>query len=1538
MKTKKILAALAAFTMTCSAVTSQPFASLVKNSAVTVSAETSASDFEFDAETGTITKYNGTDTEVVIPSEINDVAVTGIRDFAFSYCTSLTKVTIPDSVKSIGDCAFAGCESLTDITIPDSVISIGDDTFVETEWLNIQKANNDLLIVNGTLIDGTSCSGEVILPDTVTSVSSKAFYHCKTITGIIIPDSVTNISTAAFEGCVNLTNVSFGENSKLDSIGSAAFFECSNLADINIPDSVTSIGSSAFCKCSSVKSIKIPDSVSIIDIYTFQECSGLESIVIPDSVTSIGRFAFYNCSSIKSITLPAAVIDIGYNAFTGCLKLESFDVDENNTEYASKDGVLFNKDYSELIQYAANIKDETYEIPASVISIGNNAFTHCVNLTSITIPDSVATIGDAAFYGCTALKSISIPASVEKIKDYYLPFGYCTSLDSILVDEANPNYKSIDGNLYEVEEDGSLYFMQYALGSPAEEFTIPDNVSSIRGFSFQGNTCLKTIYIPDNFKPEIMYEDEYSRWDDLCAMLLRIENLENIVVGENNPYYSSFEGNLYSKDGKILLKVMPAKTEYTFPDSVEKTYILASEYDFSKYTPFTYNANLKKINISKNISRRDFVSPAGGASWASAFKGCSALEEINVNPENEELYSIDGDLYSRYHYYLDEEENILMYHCKDNNDTFIVSEDIDTVDDTAFINCDNLKNVVFMGKDTEIFDLTGNFGYIYKYVIGSDNSVKSDDFTVIGNVDSEAYKYVNSDSPETGDSRDWINFVDITTVNLDEIIGGNASIVKEGECGENVTYTLDPDGLLTISGTGALTRQFSYNNIKKIIINEGVTSICDYGFSQCSELTSIIIPDSVTSIGIAAFGDCAKLIDIILPDGLTSIGNQAFLGCTSLKEISIPESVTSIGETAFWECTGLEEIIIPKNVKYWGLVPFGRCTNLKKVTFSEGITEIGIAMFLECKSLESVIIPESVTSIGTLAFYDTLWLEQMKTENPLVIVNDIVIDGFACSSGVTIPADVTSICEKSLGYAIDENNNAVKIEDFVINGYKGTAAEIYANENGFEFIALDDSDTTSDFEFDAETGTITKYNGSATELVIPSEIEGVAVTAIGEDSFSCCDSLTSITIPESVISIESNAFSECDSLTNIVIPDSVTSTGLGLFNGCDNLKSVKFSDSMTKIEDLTFMNCVSLTDVVFPENLTSIEFLAFSGCESLTSITIPNSVTSLATSAFSGCSNLTEINIPDSITSIGSFAFGSCSGLKSVKIGKGITKIFNYTFSDCESLTSVTIPETVTEIGEVAFEGCENLTISGYAGSVAETYANENGFEFIALDLDAEIVEEGQCGENVTYTIDSNGVLTVSGTGDMYSDRKSTFSDNKNITAVIISDGVTSVGSGAFEECSNLETVSIPDSVTVIEAGAFYKYPKLRNVTIPEKITDINLSAFEGTGLTEITIPANTLLGFNSIGFTIDDDGNTIKNVSFIIKGYNGSYAETYAADFGFEFISLGDAPTPEFILGVVDGDGKISAMDASAALTYYVMNPATIEELGFTFNIKAAD
>ena len=392
-----------------------------------------------------------------------------------------------------------------------------------------------------------------------------------------------------------------------------------------------------------------------------------------------------------------------------------------------------------------------------------------------------------------------------------------------------------------------------------------------------------------------------------------------------------------------------------------------------------------------------------------------------------------------------------------------------------------------------------------------------------------------------------------------------AGIVDSGTCGaegdgSNLTWTLDSDGVLTISGSGDM-HGYDYGSsgapwddsrVKSAVIAEGVTSIGSYAFDDCKSLTSVTIPDSVTSIGDSAFSGCESLTSVTIPDSVTLIDNGAFFGCTSLTSVTIPDSVTSIDQYAFYKCESLTSVTIPGSVTSIGVGAFAYCKSLTSVTIPNSVTSINYEAFRSCESLTSVTIPDSVTSIDMSAFWGCSSLTSVTIPDSVTSIGKQAFLDCTSLTSVTIPDSVTSIgdgafasCTSLTGIWVAEGNSH----------YSSDASGVL---------------------FSKDKTTLVQCPGAFAAYAIPD-----SVTSIGEKAFYYCESLTSVTIPDSVTSISSCTFASCTSLTSVTIPNSVTSIGDDAFYYCTSLTSVTIPDSVTSIGESAFYNCTSLTDVYY---------------------------------------------------------------------------------------------------------------------------------------------------------------------------------------------------------------------------------------------------------------------------------------------------------------------------------------------------------------------
>ena len=394
--------------------------------------------------------FNKTITELIYyPERKNETSyvmpnnVTSIGNSAFHGCSSLISIVLSDSVTSIGEDAFRDCSGLMGITIPNSVTSIGESAFDGCSSLTSMTLPFVGNTLNGTTnthfgyIFGafSDYQGSYIPTSLKTvvitgglSIGDRAFAYCSGLTSITIGNSVTSIGDYAFGGCSSLLSITIGEN--VTSIGYGAFYDCSGLTEVYYQG-----------KLDQWMRIGFTSSPCVNGSALYINGELLTELVISDSVTSINSYAFSGCTSLTSIMIPNGVTSIGHGAFYGCSGLTSIMVDSNNPNYASIDGVLFDKAITELICYPERKNETSYVMPNNVTSIGNGAFDDCSSLISIVLSDSVTGIGVDAFCGCSGLTGITIPNSVTSIGEF--AFYGCSSLTIIEYTGTTAEWKAI---------------------------------------------------------------------------------------------------------------------------------------------------------------------------------------------------------------------------------------------------------------------------------------------------------------------------------------------------------------------------------------------------------------------------------------------------------------------------------------------------------------------------------------------------------------------------------------------------------------------------------------------------------------------------------------------------------------------------------------------------------------------------------------------------------------------------------------------------------------------------------------------------------------------------------------------------------------------------------------------------------------------------------------------------------------------------------------------------------------------------------------
>ncbi len=525
-----------------------------------------------------------------------------------------------------------------------------------------------------------------------------------------------------------------------------------------------------------------------------------------------------------------------------------------------------------------------------------------------------------------------------------------------------------------------------------------------------------------------------------------------------------------------------------------------------------------------------------------------------------------------------------------------------------------------------------------------------------------------------------------------------SAVVESGTCGENLTWTLDAAGTLTVSGTGAM-EDFSYSggtpwhqsrsSIKAVVIESGVTSIGGFAFYGCSSLTSITLPQGLTAIGDRAFQFCSCLTGITIPEGVTTIGGFAFSGCSSLISITLPQGLTAIGDRAFQFCSCLTSITIPEGVTAIGEDAFYGCSSLTSITIPEGVTAIGEDAFYGCSSLTSITIPESVTAIGDSAFYGCSSLISITIPEGVTAIGYRAFSGCSSLSSITIPEGVTTIGGSAF-------SGCSSLKDVSITDLAAWCSIAFGNKEANPLYKAKNL----------------YLNG---QKLVSVAVPG-GVTEVKAYTFCGFKDLIQVTLPEGVTAIGYSAFSDCSSLTSITIPEGVTTIGGSAFSGCSSLTGITIPKSVTAIGEEAFHGCTGLSSITIPEGVTTIGEYAFYRCSSLSSITLPEGVTTIGEYAFDRCGSLKDVYITD-LAAWCSIAFGDETAnplyeaenlylngelVETLEIPEGVTVIRQGLFRNAACIRRVALPKSLKGVLANAFYGCKKIQEVFYAGSEAE--------------------------------------------------------------------------------------------------------------------------------------------------------------------------------------------------------------------------------------------
>jgi len=1155
----------------------------------------------------TIVKYDGPGGDVTIPRTINGLPITHIGNSAFRGCTSLTRITIPNTVTDIGHSAFYGCTGFDRVEIPDSVTKMSDWAFAATGLKQVR------------------------IPARVNNIGAAPFGHCGRLTDIDV--DTENAFFSSVDGILFnkdgtcLLSYAGGRDSRyvvpetVKEIRYWAFAGCTNLPSVVISSSVTNIGRGAFSQCARLAEVTIPNRVNAIADRTFAGCSGLTSVMIPDSVVAIGEYAFGGCTGLTRVTIPAGVTSLGPKPFAACTGLTSIRVDDANLSYSSSaDGVVFNKEKTCLVSCPAG-KAGSYVIPASVTSIGYRAFKGCANLTRVTTPGSVIRIEGEAFCGCTRLAGVYFNGNAPRFASnafngtdnaivYYRPgtkgwgptFGGRPTAVWADGQEGPFSYVVQNGLASIVGYDGrggEVTFPKVIAGLPVAAIepvtirtlaglkgvTIPDGVIRIGDGAFRYCGVLVRVVIPGTVTNIGVDAFRYSGvLSNVC-----FEGDAPVLIGKGDNFTSATNATVYYRPGtKGWGPTFGGRPTAEWDGSVQATADKGGLYlvvDLSEGTnatryPVTYLDAVPEggwtdtYKTEKLVLRR--IEPG-------TFVMGSPTNELSRDPGRETQHVVTltkGFYVGVFEVSQRQWEQVMGKRpAYFNNASCYAARPVESVScnmirgirsGVKWPESDEVDADSFMGRlrlrtGTE-FDLPTDAQWEYACRAGTATGFSNGkDLTVIDaacpSMEGIGRYYYNSGAADnsclresdTGKGTAKVGSYSPNAWGLYDMHGNVYEWTADWWSPiTNTAPVLDPKG--PAKGGCKVVRGGSWNaggTHCRSAVRPGSRNLNNasstFGFRLASPLVT-------TMAGASAVDTPAT--------PLSMIGTLPFTYTTNNGTITITKYTGPGGA-----------IIIPSEING---VP---------------VKTIKDEAFQNCSGVTSVVIPDSVTTIGSAAFRGCTGL---------------------CD--VTIPASVTSIQWRPFAYCSGLTSIVVE-----------TANRVYCSENGVLF----NKNKTYLAQFPG---------GKAGSYAIPN-----SVTQLGVASFDGCKKITGVTIPNSVTSLRNGTvFQNCSSLAAVTLPDHLTNIGPYEFWGCTRLAHITIPLSVNVIWHDAFGRCSNLTSITLPNGLSRLENGLFGGCARLNDVTIPNTVTHIGDRAFHMCESLTQVFFKGDAPSVGTEVFDGC--------------------------------------------------------------------------------------------------------------------------------------------------------------------------------------------------------------------------------------------------------------------------------------------------------
>ena len=1382
--------------------------------------------------------------------------------------------------------------------VSEEIVKGETDGLVRAPWKDFNDYISDVVIEEGVTYIGANAFSycpyikSVSIPNTVEEIGSYAISGCSLLTSVDLPRSITALGNGIFADCYNLESIHF-DGTKLNWLKMTEnnYIAPSNCqiewrvmdegkTGENVQYIIDNDGVMTLSGTGRTETLDPSGNNGLIASWTSVR-SEIKSLIIEEGITGFGDYWMYYMPNLTYIRIPASMTDLNptsnINYCNSAMpNLASIEIDENNPNYTASNGVVYNKDKTNIVSYLASKTDESFTILSTVTGFTPSAFNGVTALKEIRFEGTRAewdkisnlanaglaqdvqvsytaiakgTAGDDVVWTLSSDGTLNVSATGEgngHMDDYTTPDNKLNAVmpwaeyaDEILAINIDETVTHIGEGAFKglakaetVTFGGGATIGNYAFSrcTNLKDFNLPNSENlTIGQGAFEFCKTIENLNIPE--KTRAVGEGAFAN----CSVL------NNVTIAGNSTHLGN---SLLMNCASLETATVPTVTEYMFSEC----------------------ASLKSVSVTRD----------GASIGAFAFQNCRNLTKVNLNST------------------------------------------LSAVGENVFNGIQTAITIVFDGSLTQ-----------WDAVEGSAMLKANQNVTVVTNLvaegkltDTIAWAIDNNGTLKLNGQGTTPDFYTLTyNEGETETVARVEAVTAPWEAYSNrIVSVVVEDGITAIGSglfaTGTGVESVLYPNLGTVTIADSVKSIGDAAFYNCHSLKSVAGLEGLERIGSLAFFGCVNLSALEFPESLETIGNSAFEDCGSLQTIAYGGTratwdnltanvVTGIHDMVAVTCRAIAEGACGETAEFaiandgsmsingTGVVTSSDgwadyAEEVTRLTVAEGIKDISGLSLVGMTKLAQLSLPSSLEvlneantlcnadnsletlmslTVGSLnkkyrVYNDALYDTGLTKLYYVVNVPERAPNDGSTISGLRVPNTVREVTPNAFKWA----TNVLKV-DFTgskaqwdaIAGLSAsglsTAIEVTCATRDFGFFGENDSMSwiltmegvlaiggnrdIPDFylnintEYEDELPVDNSDRQTAPWLAYADDIRSVKVnegiTGIGDAAFSGCSNLSAVSLPSSLRAIGIAAFYQNTSLRTVTVPAATEEIGAYAFAECANLKSVTINGAAVDLGKYMFRNCVQLTEVAFADNATveTIPAGFLYGCTGLETFTVPDGTNAIARSALANNKKLQTVTIPASVESIDKTAFS----------GSTVNTIyFGGTSAAWQSLDEAA--DTIAGLANtnIVCQGDEATTVvaSGFCGN------------------------DSELGKSVAWSLDSNGTLSISADesastmckmADYSANVPAPWSDYlATLETVLIAEEVTNIGSYAFANATKLKSVVFANensSLQSIGEHAFDGCTALQTILIPEGVTDIGNYAFSGcTGLTEVTLP-NTV---NTVG------------------------------------------------------------------------------------------